>query len=43
MVMHRFVFACLKLIANVRVFEVLRFEGYFAGKVVLAYEPMKRA
>lgn len=34
MFVHRFVFACLKLIANGGIFEVLRFEGKYGGKVV---------
>jgi len=34
MSVHRFVFACLKLIANVGIFEVLWFEGKYGGKVV---------
>jgi hypothetical protein len=34
MFVHRFVFACLKLTANVGIFEVPKFEGNFVRKVV---------
>ncbi len=38
MFVHRFIVACLKLIANVRIFEVPRFEGEFGSKVVCILE-----